>query len=173
MTRSVLRHMSTSDKNQNSVKRSSRNCTRRYRAESAVPTFWVENVFCVCFLIDRVELNGRGILVILRYDAKTRAGNARAGTVNFSWIRTRSFLFLMTGRRDRDVCKIWAGYVSISKSYDQNKFSISICMYMYVYVCICRCMYVYVCKNGKNSRHRVFCVKHSARTALKSPHECV
>ena len=58
--------MSTSDKNQNSVKRSSRNCTRRYRAESAVPTFWVENVFFVCFLIDRVELNGRGILVILR-----------------------------------------------------------------------------------------------------------
>ena len=110
--------MSTSDKNQNSVKRSSRNCTRRYRAESAVPTFWVENVFCVCFLIDRVELNGRGILVILRYDAKTRAGNARAGTVNFSWIRTLSFLFLMTGRRDRDVCKIWAGYVPISKSYD-------------------------------------------------------
>ena len=28
------------------------------------------------------------------------------------------FLPLMTGREDRDVCKIWAGYVSISKSYD-------------------------------------------------------
>ena len=49
--------------------------------------------------------------------------------------------------------------------------SVCICMYMYVYAG--ECMYVYVCKNGKNSRHRVFSVKHSARPALKWPHECV
>ena len=74
--------------------------------------------FFLLLLIGIVPLGTLGYLLIPSFGAKTRAGNARTGNVNFSWIRTLSFLFLMTGRRDCNVCKIWAGYVPISKSYD-------------------------------------------------------
>ena len=67
----------------------------------------------------------RVCLVVQRRPVPFFESSRAAESLLFLKIWALSFLFLMTGRRGRDVCKIWAGYVSISKSYDQNKFSIS------------------------------------------------
>ena len=49
--------------------------------------------FSLLLLIGIVPLVTLGYLLIPSFGAKPRAGNARAGNVNFSWIRTLSFYF--------------------------------------------------------------------------------
>ena len=44
--------------------------------------------------------------------------------LHFSRIQVLSFVSLVIGNETRVVCKIWAGFVLITKSYDQMKFSL-------------------------------------------------
>ena len=98
--------------------------------------------------------------------------NARAGNVNFSWIRRLSFLCLMTGRRDCNVCKIWAGYVPISKSYDWNKFSV---VFLLLYFkgrkgapCVVTCPTLLHLKGRNGVRCRTFVSFYRSKTAYIS-----